>query len=85
MNWKKEKNENTNDMLRNFNSLLLVTQIIILRSSVTSVTRKHKHTPSYRFLRFILDFRICNRCSAPRRARIPHVHSNLKKGVIFLD
>ena len=55
MNWKKEKNENTNDMLRNFNSLLLVTRIIILRSSVSSIPRKHQHTPSYKFLQFILD------------------------------
>ena len=42
----KKKNENTNDMLRNFNSLLLVTLIIILRSSVISVTCKHQHRPS---------------------------------------
>ena len=78
----KKKNENTNEMLRNFNSLLLVTLIIILRSSVTSVTRKHQHTPS------------CNSCLTSiyvTSAEHHIVHEShtyiliLKKGVIFLD
>ena len=34
----------------------------------------------------MLDFRICNQCRASHRARIPRLHSNLKrKGDIFLD
>lgn len=66
-------------------ALTSVTRIMILRSSVTSVPRKHQHTLSYRFLQSILDFRLCNRCRAPHRAQIPLVHSILKNGVIFLD
>lgn len=78
----KKKNENTNDMLRNFNSLLLVTLIIILRSSVISVTRRHQHTPS------------CNSCLTfvyVTSAEHHIVHEShayiliLKKSVIFLD
>ena len=79
----KKKNENTNDMLRNFNSLLLVTLIIILRSSVISVTRRHQHRPS------------CNSCltfvyvTSAEHHIVHESHAYIlikkKKSVIFLD